>query len=191
MLTHTQSFPPPCLIPTCRYGCEKKPGKDTTPVAAGLPVPGSIGGLGCVPARHQERIFPLMLALNAPDLFSYRACNFKVQKSKAGTGRVVGFRELGLVNAYTMEASFAGAAVGKYAKQHFNAGGGRSFGAQAPMRHTTKTQPLHAPHDRTACTPAGGKVSATAQQATGRLAGHQLSLPPNRPSLALSCNMPT
>jgi hypothetical protein len=47
----------------------------------------------------------------------------KVQKSKAGTGRVVGFRELGLVNAYTMEASFAGAAVGKYAKQHFNTGG--------------------------------------------------------------------
>jgi hypothetical protein len=46
----------------------------------------------------------------------------QVQKSKAGTGRVVGFRELGLVNAFTMEASFAGAAVGKYAKQHFNAG---------------------------------------------------------------------
>lgn len=47
----------------------------------------------------------------------------QVQKSKAGTGRVVGFRELGLVNAYTMEASFAGAAVDKYAKQHFNTGG--------------------------------------------------------------------
>jgi hypothetical protein len=46
----------------------------------------------------------------------------QVQKSKAGTGRVVGFRELGLVNAYTMEASFAGAAVGKHAKQHFNTG---------------------------------------------------------------------
>lgn len=46
----------------------------------------------------------------------------QVQKSKAGTGRVVGFRELGLVNAFTMEASFAGAAVGKYAKQHFNTG---------------------------------------------------------------------
>lgn len=62
----------------CRYGCEKKPGKDVTPLGPGLPVPGSLGGLSCVPARHQERIFPLMLALNAPDLFSYRACNFKV-----------------------------------------------------------------------------------------------------------------
>lgn len=46
----------------------------------------------------------------------------QVQKSKAGTGRVVGFRELGLVNAFTMEASFCGATVGRYAGQHFNTG---------------------------------------------------------------------
>lgn len=46
----------------------------------------------------------------------------QVQKSKAGTGRVVGFRELGLVNAFTIEASFCGAAVGRYAKQHYNTG---------------------------------------------------------------------
>lgn len=77
-----------CTVAACRYGCEKKPGKDITPVAAGLPVPGSIGGLGCVPARHQERIFPLMLALNAPDLFSYRACNFKVCKDHGVRGSV-------------------------------------------------------------------------------------------------------
>jgi hypothetical protein len=48
-------------------------------MAPGYPVPGSLGGLPCVPSRHQERIFPLMLALNAPDLFSYRSCNFKVR----------------------------------------------------------------------------------------------------------------
>lgn len=36
-----------------------------------------------MPSRHQERIFPLMLALNAPDLFSYRSCNFKVRLSVA------------------------------------------------------------------------------------------------------------
>lgn len=29
---------------------------------------------------------------------------------------------MGLVNAFTLEASFAGAAVGKHAKQHFNTG---------------------------------------------------------------------
>lgn len=61
-----------------RYGCEQKPGKDATPVGPGCPLPGSLGGLPCVPARHQERVFPLMLALNAPELFSYRSCNFKV-----------------------------------------------------------------------------------------------------------------
>ncbi|KAF6257038.1 flagellar/basal body protein, partial [Scenedesmus sp. NREL 46B-D3] len=86
------------------YGCEKKGVRDS-------------------------RLFPLMLYINAPDLFSFRSCNFKVQKSKAGTGRVVGFRELGLVNAYTIEASFCGASVGKYAKQHFNTGHLEDMGA--------------------------------------------------------------
>lgn len=46
----------------------------------------------------------------------------QVQRSKAGTGRVVGFRELGLVNAFTMEASFCGPAVGKFARQHYSTG---------------------------------------------------------------------
>jgi len=44
----------------------------------------------------------------------------QVQKSKAGTGRVVSFRELGLVNAYTLEASFCGPATGPHARHHFN-----------------------------------------------------------------------
>jgi hypothetical protein len=59
----------------------------------------------------------------------------QVQKSKAGTGRVVGFRELGLVNAYTIEASFCGASVGKYAKQHFNTGGWRCCTLPDGNRH--------------------------------------------------------
>lgn len=74
------------LAVTCRYGCEKQPGKDVTPLSAGLPVPGSLGGLPGVPVRHQERVFPLMLALNAPDLFSYRSCNFKVSALTACEG---------------------------------------------------------------------------------------------------------
>ena len=35
----------------------------------------------------------------------------QVSKSKAGTGRVVGWREFGLVNCFTLEASFAGSRV--------------------------------------------------------------------------------
>lgn len=54
-----------------------------------MPVPGSIGGLPSVPVRHQERLFPLMLALNVPDLFSYRACNFKVAGGHSTTDRLV------------------------------------------------------------------------------------------------------
>eukprot|EP00955_Chlamydomonas_euryale_P116500 366421-Chlamydomonas_euryale.AAC.16 len=40
----------------------------------------------------QEKLIPLLLQANAPDLFMYNGCNFKVQKSKGGTGRVVSFR---------------------------------------------------------------------------------------------------
>lgn len=53
----------------------------------------------------------------------------QVQKSKAGTGRVVAFRELGLVNAFTLEASFAGPAAGKGAGRHFNTGDLEEMGA--------------------------------------------------------------
>lgn len=60
------------------YGCEKKPGKDDRPQFSGWPVPGSVGGLPGVPLKCQPNMFPLMLYLNAPDLFSYRSCNFKV-----------------------------------------------------------------------------------------------------------------
>lgn len=60
------------------YGCEKGP-KDMAPAAPGWPVPGSLGGLAGVPPFNQARLFPLMLHLNAPDLFCYRSCNFAVR----------------------------------------------------------------------------------------------------------------
>ncbi|MDC3321622.1 M14-type cytosolic carboxypeptidase, partial [bacterium] len=55
----------------------------------------------------RERVFPRMLWKNAK-VFSYRDCNFKVRKSKESTARVVTNREIGIMNSYTMEASFAG-----------------------------------------------------------------------------------
>lgn len=48
----------------------------------------------------------------APHLFAYEDCNFKVQKSKESTARVVVFREFNLVNSFTLEASFAGPSMG-------------------------------------------------------------------------------
>lgn len=69
--------------------------------------------------KHKERIFPYMLDKQA-EVFSYSDCAFSVQKAKEGTGRVVGWKELGVQNSYTLEASFCGADFGKYADLHFN-----------------------------------------------------------------------
>ncbi|EFJ49798.1 hypothetical protein VOLCADRAFT_59220 [Volvox carteri f. nagariensis] len=96
------------------YGCEKKMPRDQNPAFPGWPQPGSLGG-----QTFQEKLLPLLIQYNAPDLFSYQDCSFKVQKSKSGTSRVVGFRELGLVNSFTVEASFAGPISGRWARQHF------------------------------------------------------------------------
>lgn len=66
----------------------------------------------------RERVFPRMLWKNGK-VFSYRDCNFKVRKSKESTARVVFCREMGIRNAYTMEASFAGASFGECKGRHF------------------------------------------------------------------------
>lgn len=38
--------------------------------------------------KYAERVFPLMLSQKAPNLFFFKKCRFKIQKSKEGTGRV-------------------------------------------------------------------------------------------------------
>ncbi|XP_029766709.1 cytosolic carboxypeptidase 3 isoform X2 [Terrapene carolina triunguis] len=71
-----------------------------------------------VPCLHQ-RIFPLMMSKNCPDKFSFPDCNFKVQKSKEGTGRVVMWK-MGIRNSYTLEATFCGSKLGNRGGTHFN-----------------------------------------------------------------------
>ncbi|UJR35501.1 hypothetical protein I4U23_028255 [Adineta vaga] len=68
--------------------------------------------------RLKERIFPAMLGKNDPSKFSYYSCKFKVQKSKEGTGRVVMW-SMGIMNSYTLEATFCGSTQGDRAGQHF------------------------------------------------------------------------
>ncbi|XP_051001003.1 cytosolic carboxypeptidase 2-like [Acomys russatus] len=65
-----------------------------------------------------ERVFPLMLSKNAPDKFSFNSCNFKVQKCKEGTGRVVMWR-MGIINSYTIESTFGGSTLGSKRDTHF------------------------------------------------------------------------
>ena len=45
--------------------------------------------------KYKERIFPYVLEKQA-EVFSYNDCAFSVQKAKEGTGRVVGWKELGI-----------------------------------------------------------------------------------------------
>ena len=57
--------------------------------------------------RFSEKVFPYLLQQKCPELFSFNDCKFNIQKSKEGTGRIVAWRS-GIVNAYTIEASFCG-----------------------------------------------------------------------------------
>ena len=67
----------------------------------------------------KEKIFPFLLE-KAADIFNFADCAFAVQKSKEGTGRVVGWKELGITNCYTLESTFCGSDFGKYQDLHFN-----------------------------------------------------------------------
>ena len=51
---------------------------------------------------------------------SFADCNFQVKKGRDGTGRVVVSKELGIQNAYTLEATFCGADFGPLKDVHFN-----------------------------------------------------------------------
>ena len=76
-----------------------------------------------------ERIFPRMLSLNASDKFSYKSSNFRVQRSKEGTGRIVMWQQMGILNSFTLEATFCGASLeGKLQGYHFSAKDFESIG---------------------------------------------------------------
>ena len=68
--------------------------------------------------KYKERVFPMMLSQTSP-IFSFKDCNFKVQRSKESTARVALWRQLGIKNCFTMESSFSGANFGKYEGLHF------------------------------------------------------------------------
>ena len=53
------------------------------------------------------RMIPLLLS-QRNSCFSFKDCHFRINKSKESTARVVAFKEFGIVNSYTLEASFYG-----------------------------------------------------------------------------------
>eukprot|EP00747_Dinoflagellata_sp_TGD_P064225 gnl/TRDRNA2_/TRDRNA2_153809_c1_seq1.p1 gnl/TRDRNA2_/TRDRNA2_153809_c1~~gnl/TRDRNA2_/TRDRNA2_153809_c1_seq1.p1 ORF type:complete len:878 (-),score=143.06 gnl/TRDRNA2_/TRDRNA2_153809_c1_seq1:50-2368(-) len=66
----------------------------------------------------REKVFPRLLSKSS-DCFNFNDCCFKVQKGKESTARVVVYREMDVINSFTLEASFCGADFGPLADQHF------------------------------------------------------------------------
>ena len=66
----------------------------------------------------KEQVFPYMLHKNAKDRFNFEDCRFTVTRDKEGTGRIV-FKNMGILNSYTLEASYGGSNCGNKAYSHF------------------------------------------------------------------------
>lgn len=75
---------------------------------------------GCTNPSKVERLFPRMLYEDGTNFFSWSDCTFSVSHSKRSTARVVLWRELGLANSFTLEASFGGAGFGRHQSLHFS-----------------------------------------------------------------------
>uniref|UniRef100_UPI00398E6297 cytosolic carboxypeptidase 2-like isoform X2 n=1 Tax=Pristiophorus japonicus TaxID=55135 RepID=UPI00398E6297 len=68
----------------------------------------------------RERIFPWLISQRDPERFDWNSCKFHIHKCKESTGRVVMYRQLGLSDSFTLEASFSGAVKEQLAVRHFN-----------------------------------------------------------------------
>lgn len=69
---------------------------------------------GCVSAQseinqHKNnnliRVVPYLLS-QKNKLFSFSDCKFANEKEKEATGRIVMFKEMGILNSYTLESTF-------------------------------------------------------------------------------------
>lgn len=59
------------------------------------------------------QLLPRIMSSICP-CFALQNCNFTVEKSKEATARVVGYREFGITNCYTMESTYCGMDQGPY-----------------------------------------------------------------------------
>jgi cytosolic carboxypeptidase protein 2/3 len=69
-------------------------------------------------SKYREKAIPFMLSKNS-ESFSFKDCNFTVQKTREGTARFVVHNEYNVVNSFTLEASFFGPENGLYQDCHF------------------------------------------------------------------------
>ncbi|XP_052763313.1 uncharacterized protein LOC128205605 isoform X10 [Mya arenaria] len=85
-------------------------------------------GNGVVGARGflNERLFPWLMAQKSPEKFSFPFCKFNIKRCKEATGRVVMWRQMRILNSFTLEATFSGTAMNNCRRipldecRHFN-----------------------------------------------------------------------
>lgn len=70
---------------------------------------------GCIVERDYANHEGNMIIKSVPDgvdrlipVFSSQKCRFALERDKAETGRIVVFREFGILNSYTLECSYHG-----------------------------------------------------------------------------------
>ncbi|XP_033727310.1 cytosolic carboxypeptidase 3-like isoform X28 [Pecten maximus] len=68
----------------------------------------------------QERLFPWIMSQKAPEKFSFQSCKFQIKRCKEATGRVVMWRQMHILNSFTLEATFSGTILNKAEPRHFN-----------------------------------------------------------------------
>ncbi|DBA97263.1 TPA: hypothetical protein ACH3X1_015010 [Trebouxia sp. C0004] len=135
---------------TFMYGCEQAPSPQASSSSSGVICGG--GGQNRRPGSGPAgpRLFPFMLQQRCPDLFSYTSSSFRVQRSKAGTARVVCWQELGISNSFTLEASFAGPDTGAFAGTHYDTSQLESIGANLALALLDYSDPVQATQAATA-----------------------------------------
>ncbi|XP_064653134.1 uncharacterized protein LOC135503474 isoform X3 [Lineus longissimus] len=73
-----------------------------------------------IEAFINERLFPWLMSKKSPEKFSFNGCKFHIRRCKEATGRVVMWRQMRIMNSFTMEATFSGTPVSKEEARHFN-----------------------------------------------------------------------
>nr|XP_022332329.1 uncharacterized protein LOC111129975 isoform X3 [Crassostrea virginica] len=79
-------------------------------------------GVGAAQAYLRERLFPWLMSQRSPDKFSFPSCKFQIKRCKESTGRVVMWRQMRVLNSFTLEATFSGTILNRKELRHFNIG---------------------------------------------------------------------
>eukprot|EP00105_Crassostrea_gigas_P043110 XP_019927258.1 PREDICTED: uncharacterized protein LOC105338947 isoform X5 [Crassostrea gigas] len=79
-------------------------------------------GIGAAQAYLRERLFPWLMSQRSPDKFSFPSCKFQIKRCKESTGRVVMWRQMRVLNSFTLEATFSGTILNRKELRHFNIG---------------------------------------------------------------------